>query len=176
MVTCTFHKFSASLSIITLVSWRRMRRASHEGLNASTARNYYPSQLREAALLVHGILKDDRKWDDELKRSACRTGSVDCIGVLIRSSQGCCLYDPWCCLRQAGTRILSRSLHRTRERFYRSHRQSCLPRSTLCRIFPMDEGQGIFIRVIVLLICAICLVLTCLDCQMETRCHRVVPA
>ncbi|KAF8987969.1 cytochrome P450 [Cyathus striatus] len=50
--------------------WRRMRRASHEGLNNNTARNYYPAQLREAVLLVEGMLNDSNNWDDELKRAA----------------------------------------------------------------------------------------------------------
>ncbi|CAL1696588.1 unnamed protein product [Somion occarium] len=51
--------------------WRRMRRASHEGLNNSFARNYYPSQQKEAVLLVQGMLRDSNNWDDELKRAAC---------------------------------------------------------------------------------------------------------
>ncbi|TDL15489.1 cytochrome P450 [Rickenella mellea] len=50
--------------------WRRMRRASHEGLNNNTARDYYPAQLKESALLIDGVLKDSNNWDDELKRAA----------------------------------------------------------------------------------------------------------
>ncbi|KAJ7835225.1 cytochrome P450 [Mycena leptocephala] len=52
-------------------TWRRMRRASHEGLNPSTAKNYYESQQKEATLLVEGMLRDSRNWDDEIKRAAC---------------------------------------------------------------------------------------------------------
>ncbi|KAJ7803886.1 cytochrome P450 [Mycena olivaceomarginata] len=52
-------------------TWRRMRRASHEGLNPSTAKNYYESQQKEATLLVEGMLRDPRNWDDEIKRAAC---------------------------------------------------------------------------------------------------------
>jgi hypothetical protein len=47
-----------------------MRRASHEGLNPSTAKNYYESQQKEATLLVEGMLRDPRNWDDEIKRFA----------------------------------------------------------------------------------------------------------
>lgn len=45
-----------------------MRRASHEGLNSATARDYYPAQLREAACLVDGVLKDADNWDAEINR------------------------------------------------------------------------------------------------------------
>ncbi|KAK7694473.1 hypothetical protein QCA50_001659 [Cerrena zonata] len=52
-------------------TWRKMRRASHEGLNSNYARNYYPAQQKEAILLVQNVLKDCNHWDDELKRTAC---------------------------------------------------------------------------------------------------------
>ncbi|KAJ7121823.1 cytochrome P450 [Mycena crocata] len=51
--------------------WRGMRRASHEGLNPGTAKNYYEAQEKEATLLVEGMLKDSRTWDEEIKRAAC---------------------------------------------------------------------------------------------------------
>lgn len=45
-----------------------MRRASHEGLNNTTARNYFPAQLREASLLVTGVLQNPKNWADEINR------------------------------------------------------------------------------------------------------------
>ena len=45
-----------------------MRRASHDGLNNTTAPNYHPAQLREAAFLVDGMLKDTGNWNAQIYR------------------------------------------------------------------------------------------------------------
>ncbi|KAJ7120737.1 cytochrome P450 [Mycena crocata] len=51
--------------------WRKLRRASHEGLNAGTAKDYYEAQQNEATILVEGMLRDSCSWDEQLKRAAC---------------------------------------------------------------------------------------------------------
>jgi hypothetical protein len=55
---------------IERVRWRRMRRASHEGLNPTTARNYYPAQLKEAAILCENVLTNPSNWHEEINRAA----------------------------------------------------------------------------------------------------------
>ncbi|KAF9021983.1 cytochrome P450 [Hymenopellis radicata] len=50
--------------------WRRMRRAAHEGVNKSVAPTYQPLQIKEAVFMVDGLIKDDRNWDEELRRAA----------------------------------------------------------------------------------------------------------
>ncbi|KAF8910811.1 cytochrome P450 [Mucidula mucida] len=50
--------------------WRRMRRAAHEGVNKAVAPTYQPLQIKEAVFLVDGLIKDDRNWDEELRRAA----------------------------------------------------------------------------------------------------------
>ncbi|KAF5343067.1 hypothetical protein D9758_011141 [Tetrapyrgos nigripes] len=53
--------------------WRKLRKASHEGLNVRASEVYQPSQEKEAAVLVDNMLKDPISWDDHLKRSAAST-------------------------------------------------------------------------------------------------------
>lgn len=45
-----------------------MRRAAHEGVNKAVAPTYQPLQIKEAVFLVDGLIKDDRNWDEELRR------------------------------------------------------------------------------------------------------------
>ncbi|KAJ7493621.1 cytochrome P450 [Mycena latifolia] len=51
-------------------TWRRMRRAAHEGLNKSVAHKFYPIQAREAILLTHGLLVNPNEWDNHFRRTA----------------------------------------------------------------------------------------------------------
>ncbi|THH19397.1 hypothetical protein EW146_g1752 [Bondarzewia mesenterica] len=53
--------------------WRRMRKASHEGLNKGVAHKYQPVQTTEAVLLVSGVLSDPEHWDAHLRRTAAST-------------------------------------------------------------------------------------------------------
>ncbi|KAF8904842.1 cytochrome P450 [Mucidula mucida] len=50
--------------------WRRMRRAAHEGVNKAVAPTYQSLQIKEAVFMVDGLIKDDRNWDEELRRAA----------------------------------------------------------------------------------------------------------
>jgi len=46
-----------------------MRRAAHEGLSPSAARNFWPSQEKEAVLLVNGMLAENLEWQNEVNRA-----------------------------------------------------------------------------------------------------------
>ncbi|KAI0056133.1 cytochrome P450 [Artomyces pyxidatus] len=48
--------------------WRRMRRAAHEGLNATSAKRFHPVQTKEAVVLVQDMLADGNQWDAHLRR------------------------------------------------------------------------------------------------------------
>lgn len=68
MKTCKFlvkplHPFSEIHA-----SWRKMRRAAHEGFNVRASTSYQPLQEKESALLVSHMLQDPNGWDDHLKR------------------------------------------------------------------------------------------------------------
>ncbi|KAJ7503688.1 cytochrome P450 [Mycena galericulata] len=49
--------------------WRRMRRAGHEGLNKQVASSFHAPQNREALLLVDGMLKHPKLWNEEIRRA-----------------------------------------------------------------------------------------------------------
>lgn len=49
-------------------SWRKLRKAGHEGMNIRAAEKYQPLQEVEAAAMVAGILKEPNHWDDHLRR------------------------------------------------------------------------------------------------------------
>ncbi|KAJ7797225.1 cytochrome P450 [Mycena olivaceomarginata] len=51
-------------------SWRRMRRAAHEGLNKSVAHKFYSIQNKEAVLLTHSLLVTPKAWDSHFRRTA----------------------------------------------------------------------------------------------------------
>lgn len=51
-------------------TWRRMRRAAHEGLSPAAAKNFYGSQEKEAVLLVDGMLRANEEWRTEISRAA----------------------------------------------------------------------------------------------------------
>ncbi|KAI0066946.1 cytochrome P450 [Artomyces pyxidatus] len=50
--------------------WRRMRKASHEGLNRGVAEHFQSTQLYEAVLLALGMLAQPAAWDKHLRRTA----------------------------------------------------------------------------------------------------------
>ncbi|KAI0051317.1 cytochrome P450 [Auriscalpium vulgare] len=50
--------------------WRRMRKASHEGLNRGVAEHFMATQLYEAVLLAVGMLDTPLSWDKHLRRTA----------------------------------------------------------------------------------------------------------
>ena len=54
-------------------SWRRMRKAAHEGLNKTMVQNYNHKQTTEAALLTSGILTEPQFWDQHMRRTAAST-------------------------------------------------------------------------------------------------------
>lgn len=51
-----------------LGSWRRMRRAAHNGLSAKAAEGYAPLQEKEVIHLVHGLLHEKGNIDPQLRR------------------------------------------------------------------------------------------------------------
>ena len=55
-------------SYLTCPSWKKLRKAGHEGLNIRAAEKYQPLQEVEAATMVIDILKDPDHWDDHLRR------------------------------------------------------------------------------------------------------------
>src|ERR1700730_11670982 len=48
--------------------WRRMRRASHEGLHKSAAKAFNSIQVTEAVLLANGILASPNQWEKHMRR------------------------------------------------------------------------------------------------------------
>jgi hypothetical protein len=71
METCEFcysAKILDSPKLKTIYRWRKLRKASHEGLNVRASEAYQPLQEKEAAVLVDNMLKDPNSWDDHLKR------------------------------------------------------------------------------------------------------------
>ncbi|KAI0703469.1 cytochrome P450 [Cytidiella melzeri] len=53
--------------------WRRMRRASHEGLNVRAIKIYESIQAKAAAQAVSNILAQPGSWEDHIKRFAAST-------------------------------------------------------------------------------------------------------
>jgi hypothetical protein len=51
-------------------SWRRMRKAAHEGLNKGVVRDFHETQTKEALLLAAGGLAEPAQWDKHLRRAA----------------------------------------------------------------------------------------------------------
>ena len=51
-------------------SWRRMRKAAHEGLNKGVVKDFYEPQTKEALLLAAAGLAEPAQWDKHLRRAA----------------------------------------------------------------------------------------------------------
>ncbi|KAJ6540375.1 cytochrome P450 [Mycena capillaripes] len=49
--------------------WRRMRRAGHEGLNQQAASEFHALQYKEGLLLIEGMLKQPRFWNEHIHRA-----------------------------------------------------------------------------------------------------------
>ncbi|KAK7676144.1 hypothetical protein QCA50_020895 [Cerrena zonata] len=49
--------------------WRKLRKASFEGLHSRAIHAYYPYQLRESAILVEALAKDSEHWRKHLNRA-----------------------------------------------------------------------------------------------------------
>ena len=49
-------------------SWRRMRRAAHEGLHKPAAKTFNNIQEMEAVLLTNGILEAPELWEKHMRR------------------------------------------------------------------------------------------------------------
>ena len=49
-------------------SFRRMRRASHQGLSKTRLTEFHPRQAKEAVRLIDGLLQNPNKWDVEFIR------------------------------------------------------------------------------------------------------------
>ena len=45
-----------------------MRRASHESLNKGRVSAFHPVQVKEAVLLVDGMLRNPATWEQEIRR------------------------------------------------------------------------------------------------------------
>ncbi|KAI0066942.1 cytochrome P450 [Artomyces pyxidatus] len=50
--------------------WRRMRKATHEGLNRGVTEPFQPAQLAEAVILALGMLSQPAAWDNHLRRAS----------------------------------------------------------------------------------------------------------
>ena len=63
------------LTLGSLNSWRRWRRAAHEALTKRAIQNHQPMQTKEATVLVSSLLRhsDNRKQDGHFKRLAAST-------------------------------------------------------------------------------------------------------
>jgi len=55
---------------ITSSSWRRMRKAAHEGLNKGVIKDFHETQTREALLLAASGLAEPAQWDKHIRRAA----------------------------------------------------------------------------------------------------------
>lgn len=51
-------------------SWRRLRKAAHEGLNKGLVHQFHPIQHLEGVLLACGLLEEPHNWDGHLRRTA----------------------------------------------------------------------------------------------------------
>lgn len=49
-------------------SWRRMRRAAHQGLHQNAVEKYKPIQTKEATLLLNDLLQDSGNWVEHVRR------------------------------------------------------------------------------------------------------------
>ena len=69
MVNCApTSSFWGLHSYLTSPSWRKFRKAGHEGLSVRASEKYQPLQEAEAAALVVAMLKEPDHWDDHLRR------------------------------------------------------------------------------------------------------------
>ncbi|KAJ8507836.1 hypothetical protein ONZ45_g9819 [Pleurotus djamor] len=50
--------------------WKRMRRASHEALNNNVAKQYYPLQETETAILIDELIREPKQFDNHLRRAS----------------------------------------------------------------------------------------------------------
>lgn len=50
------------------VSWRRARRASHEGLRKDVIKNYRPLLTKEALIMLDDLCKNPSEWDHNMRR------------------------------------------------------------------------------------------------------------
>jgi len=58
------------LYIELIASWRRMRKAAHEGLNKSVIKDFHSTQTKEALILASDGLNDPTQWEKHLRRAA----------------------------------------------------------------------------------------------------------
>ena len=63
------------LTLESLNSWRRFRRAAHEALTKRATQNYHPIQMKEATILVSSLLMHsaNQKLEEKFKRLAAST-------------------------------------------------------------------------------------------------------
>jgi hypothetical protein len=55
-------------NFIVIKSWRKMRRASHEGFSTRACEQYQPALLRGAALNILEMTRTPDAWLDHLKQ------------------------------------------------------------------------------------------------------------
>ena len=86
MVNCTPSSFFlCPYSYLIFPSWRKLRKAGHEGLNIRAVEKYQPLQEVEAATMVVGMLKDPDHWEDHLRRYVYRF-ALPLIGLIYSPS------------------------------------------------------------------------------------------
>ncbi|KAJ3810819.1 cytochrome P450 [Lentinula aff. lateritia] len=54
-------------------TWRRMRRAAHQGLHQNAVEKYKPIQTKEATLLLNDLLQDSGNWVEHVRRAGGST-------------------------------------------------------------------------------------------------------
>ena len=65
----SMHHF-ASENKQNFLSWRRLRRATDEGLNKNAVKGFYETQMTEAVLMAGGLLGSPAQWDQHFRRAA----------------------------------------------------------------------------------------------------------
>ena len=58
---------------LTLLSWRRMRKAGNEGLHKGAVPRYYHKQTIESITLALGMVTEPRLWDRHVRRTSAST-------------------------------------------------------------------------------------------------------
>ena len=54
-------------------SWRRARRALHDGFTKSSVKGFYDTQIKEAVILASDLLFGPARWDQHSRRASAST-------------------------------------------------------------------------------------------------------
>ena len=138
MVNCAPSSSFLQLHIyLTSPSWRKLRKAGHEGLNIRAAEKYQPLQELEAATMVIDMIKDPDHWNDHFKRYVY-CFAVPRIGLIDSSSAAAstvlsAVYG-WPSIESKDDPLVTRITE-----FVNRLVRALLPGAYLVEIFPMME-------------------------------------